>query len=932
MKKSIIFFVGQLFTIMSFAQTFSIQGQVYNTIDEGPIPGAHVIVESIQQRYAGITNEDGKFRLTNVQNGEYNLTISFIGFQDYVEIIKVANENLELGKIRLSEGLNLPEIQITEQVLSSIQKGDTTQYNAGSFQTLKDATAEDLLEKMPTIVMQDGKIQAQGEDVNQVLVDGKRFLGDDPTAAIRNLPAEVIDQIQIFDQKSEQAQFTGFDDGETTKTINIITKSNKSNGQFGKIYAGYGYDSKYQAGINFNVFNGDQRISVIGMTNNVNQQNFATEDLLGVVGTTGTSRWGSAGMGGGRSQGGSRGKGSGSGTNISDFLVPQQLGITTTNALGVNFSDSWGSKIEISASYFFNQTNNLADQFLTQQFFNSQGDAYEEESNNQNTNTNHRFSGRMDIQLNDQNSIVWRPSITWQNNLGTESLIGLNSTNMAILGQLDNSFNANLCATSLSNNILWKHKFDKNRRTLSVNFNAGYAPKIGYGELASTYSMGTVLLDSNAINQYSTLNESSWNGSANIQYTEPIGSKSMMLFNYKIGYQQESSDKETFDPNETNSEYEVLNEALSNIFSNEYTTHQLGGGYNYSNEGLNLMARIQVESAELNNSQTFPYEDLSAQNYLSVLPVASLRYSISRTENIGFFYRSNTQFPTIGQLQNVIDNSNPIQATLGNPILTKSYQHNLFVKYSKSNTQKSSIFYALLRGNYTTDYITNSVYFSPEEYFDLDENSLQEGAILSQPVNLDGYWSLNSYITYGFPLEKLRTNLNVDFTANYSKSPGLINEELNLSHNISTGLGMTLSSNLSDRLDFTISTRGYYNSVTNSILEESNLNYFKQNSNLKFKWIFGNDIVLKTDLTHQYYEGLSGEFDQSYLLWNVSFGKNLFKNQQGEISLTVFDILKQNSNFIQNATESYFEEIQTQSLQQYLMLSFKYDIRNFKIG
>jgi len=191
---------------------------------------------------------------------------------------------------------------------------------------------------------------------------------------------------------------------------------------------------------------------------------------------------------------------------------------------------------------------------------------------------------------------------------------------------------------------------------------------------------------------------------------------------------------------------------------------------------------------------------------------------------------------------------------------------------------------------------------------------------------------LRAYSTYGFPVKAIKSNLNIDFTANYSRTPGLINEELNFSNNTNTGIGLTFSSNISERVDFTLSARSNYNFVRNTLQTSSNTNYLNQRTKLKFNWILGDGFVVRTDLTHDFYDGLEEDFDQNYLLWNISIGKKLFKDDRGEISLTVFDLLKQNNSLTRNVTEIYTEDIQINVLQQYVMLNFKYDLRHFRNG
>lgn len=926
--KPILFILFSLFfTITAFAQGFSVQGRI--TDATGILPGAHVVLtsESESGTMATITDDKGDFRFAVVPKGAYQLSVSFIGFQDIRREVIVNNQALDLGSIQLIEGVELEEVQVTEKVLPVIQMGDTTQFNADAYKTLPDASAEDLIEKMPTVNLEGGKIQAQGEDVKRVLVDGKPFFGTDPAAALRNLPAEVIDKIQIFDQQSDQSQFTGFDDGEASKTINIITKTEMRNGTFGKIYAGYGYEDKYQAGGNINFFSGDQRISLLGMSNNINQQNFSSEDLLGVVGSSGGSR------GGGRRGGGRGGSGGG---NANDFMVSQQGGITSANAFGINFSDKWGEKIELSASYFFNSSKNTSAQLTRQQFFDTEGinEFYTQDSRANSTNTNHRFAGRLNYEINTNNSLVWQPKLTWQGNNGAETLLGQNLLSDNLLSQTDLDFNADLTALSLGNSLLWRHKFAKKGRTFSIDVNSGYAPKMGENFLFSENIFSTPSPDSTSLQQRSTLDLNSWNVAANVQYTEPVGEKGILTFNYRTSFQQEESDKETLDFDEAAQDYDLFNTALSNLYSNEYYTQQLGAGYNYRMGDLSITTRASVQQANLTGEQTFPFENTSEHTFLNVLPLLRLRYQFSKTENFNLSYRANTQLPSTNQLQEVIDNSNPLQLSIGNADLVQAYQHSVNARYSKTNTEKSSVLFVLIRAGYTNNYLGKSTYLGAgtTDFPILTENNITAGSQLTQTVNLDGYWNARSLVTYGFPLAFLKSNLNLDLSADYAKTPGLVNEALNYSSNTGYGIGFTLSSNISERVDFTISSRSKYNVATNSLQTRSNNNYLNQSTRLKLGWVAGNGLVFRTDLTHQFYRGLSDDFDQNYLLWNMSIGKKIFESQRGEISLSVFDLLKQNNSLSRTITETYTQDVQTNVLQQYFMLSFKYDLRVFKVG
>ena len=911
----------QLFALTGFTQAGSVSGTTVDAQDEQPLIGTHIVLKKGGKELAAVADHHGQFLFENVPAGTYELAVSYIGYQDYTRIIKVNNTRMEVGPILLKEGVDLAEVQVVEEVLPVIQLEDTTQFAAEAYKTMPDATAEELLEKMPTVVVDNGKVQAQGEDVKTVLVDGKPFFGNDPTAALRNIPAEVIDKIQIFDQQSDQANFTGFDDGETSKTINIITKPNMRTGQFGKFYAGYGYDDKYQAGGNINIFNDDQRISLIGLSNNINRQNFSAEDLLGVVGSAGQRRGGGRmGRGGGRRPGG----GPQTGATTSDFLVPQQGGITAADALGINFNDKWGKKADFSASYFFNQSDNITTQSLTQQYFDAEGLAefYTEESEAESKNTNHRFSGILDYKFNENNSLIWRSNLTWQGNEGQQIDLGRVTLSSIITSQSDNDFTADLAALNWNNSLLWRHKFAKRGRTLSINLNGGIAPKNGESYLLSDNIFAG---DTSALQQVSTLDQQKWNLTTNVQYTEPLGGKSRLMLNYRASYRQEQNDKATYDFQESTQAYDLFNESLSNVFSNDYVSHSLGGGYNHNIGNWRLMGRISGQWAELVTDQSLPYEASTQHQFWNVLPMVRLSFRPSRGENLRIMYRTSTQLPNIEQLQNVIDNSNPLQLTSGNPTLLQGYQHSFFGRYTKTNTEKSSVFFAMLGGSISNNYIASHTYFSAADY----DPSLEEDAQITVPVNLDGYYNLRSFLTYGFPLTAISSNLNIDLTANHTRTPGLINEELNYAKNTVAGIGLTLSSNISERVDFTLSSRSNYNLVGNSLQSESNTNFFNQATRLKLNCLLGS-IIFRTDLTHQYYDGLEQSFDQNYLLWNMSIGRKLFKDDRGEINVTVFDLLNQNNALTRNVTETYTEDVQTNVLQQYLMVNFKFDLVAFK--
>lgn len=296
MKHRLLWLLACLFAaLQAAAQTFPISGRVVDAKDQSPLIGANVLLTRLapdSAKTGAPVDPNGAFTIPGNAPGRYRLTVSFLGYQSLRRVVTVAGQPLNVGTLSLGTGgITLKGVEVTGQAAAAVQKGDTSQYDSRAFKTNPDANAQDLITKMPGVTVgTDGRVQAQGEQVQRILVDGKEFFGNDPDAVLKNIPAEVIDKIQVYDRSSEQSQFTGFDDGNQQKTINIVTKPRFRNGQFGRVLAGAGRGSdgenRYRASGNLNSFQGKRRLSVVAQTNNVNEQNFGTDDLLGVVGGT----------------------------------------------------------------------------------------------------------------------------------------------------------------------------------------------------------------------------------------------------------------------------------------------------------------------------------------------------------------------------------------------------------------------------------------------------------------------------------------------------------------------------------------------------------------------------------------------------------------------------------------------------------------------
>ena len=929
--KNVILSVGLIIFPIFFsqAQSFSIRGKVIDSKNK-PVLGANVRILSTDSVYlAGdVTDTEGNFTSSDHSPGNYLIKISFVGYNDKFMNVRVVDKPLVLDKIILEEKTEtIKEVTVTGQVITAQQKGDTTQYNAGAFKTNPDATAEDLINKMPGITVEDGKLKAQGEDVKRVLVDGKPFFGDDPSAVLKNLPAEVIDKIQIFDSKSEQSQLTGFDDGNTTKTINIITKSQFKNGIFGKTYVGYGYEDKWRAGFSVNYFKNNRRITFLGNTNNINEQNFSSEDLVGVISSPsgGSGRAGGS-SGGQRSGGNNGGRGSGGRQDeSSNFLVDQRNGITTTNAFGINYADKF-KKVDFSGSYFLNQTENNSISQLNRTFISneSKGITYAERRTSLSKNTNHRVNLKFDWKINETNTLIFQPKLTYQSNKSESEVLGENNLLGKTLSRVINDYNASLEGINFSAPVQYRHSFKRKGRAITAYINPTYTNTNGWSHLNySTVNSDT--LASDTIIQNSDLKRDGYMISSTASYSEPISKKSQLLLTYTNTYSKNLSDKNTYE-----SETNRLDTSLSNSLNTIYTTNSIGGSYRYNFEKLHFNTGISYQVAQLNNEQFFPSARSLNKTFYSLLPNAMMQYKFSKNDNLRINYNSRNNAPNADQLQNVINNSNPLLLTTGNPDLKQDWQNNLNIRYSSVNTVKNTAFFALVGGSVNQNAIVNSTYIAPYDTFIAPSIVLARGSQISKPVNLDGYYNLRTFLNYSFPINALKSKLNLNLSGSQNRSPALINNSINYSHNSSSGFGASLSSNISPKVDFTLSSNSSYSVITNTLQKELNSSFFNQNTRFKMQLNPWKGFVVQTDLSHQYYNGLSANFNQNFLLWNASLGYKFLKDRQADLRLSVYDIMKQNNSVARNTTETYYEDIQTNVLQRYFMVSFTYTIRYFK--
>ena len=544
-----------LLILMAFNAALRAQGEatvsgiVTDRTAGEPLPAATVSIAPVSDTSAKTytsTDGEGVFSFRAMAVGEYVVSVSYVGYKPMEKKVRITDKQQSYTlRIVLEEDAQLlGEVSVQGRATRAEQRGDSLTYNAEAFQVMEGSSAEDLLAKMPGIVVEGGTVQAQGEQVQKVLVDGKEFFDGDVNLAIKNLPSDVIASIEVFDKKSEQAEFTGFDDGEEVKTINIITKGGFRQGTFGEVSGGYGTDDRYKVNGNINFFDDDRRISVLGMTNNVNQQNFSQEDLAGVMSSGASGRGGRGGRGGGSRSGSGAG-----GASTSNFMVGSLGGVTSANGLGLNYVDQWSDKWKITGSYFFNQSDNLTQQLTDREYFESvlPGMTYSEYQQSQMENWNHRFNLKLDYQISDRTSLQIRPSLSFQNNDSYSLLQGKNLLDGTAESETETTANGSTDAYNIGVDLNLRHRFLKEGRTLSLMLSGKMSNTDGdtYTDYLNTlYGVNGLSTTDNYSQLKQTLNRQ-YSLRSNLSYTEKLTDNLQLQLGYKLSYTDSENDRKT---------------------------------------------------------------------------------------------------------------------------------------------------------------------------------------------------------------------------------------------------------------------------------------------------------------------------------------------------------------------------------------------------
>ena len=899
----------------------TIYGQLIDSSGKEQIANATVsLMNAKDSSLIAFTRTDsiGKFLFNKLPTGNYRLTASHVNFHQVWKNFSINYETLlaNLGIIMMVDKSILQSVNITAIRPPVVVNGDTLEFNAEAFKTKPNAVVEDMLKKMPGVdIDKDGTIKVNGKRINRVLVNGKDFFNGDPTLATRNLNADAIDKVQVFDKQTDQASFTGVDDGNAEKTINLKLKKDKMNAVFGKASLAAGTDNRLEGKFNLNKFKGQQQLSTLGMINNTNQQGFALMDVLNFSGQNKKMMKGGGGIVINNS-------------GPEDFGVPvaglngNAQGITRTIAGGLNYNDLLNKKTDLNTSYFYNNQQTDNETIISRKnLVKGNNFNYDETVKSLQSKTGNRINIAIDQSLDTFNSFKFTGNGAIQK--------GFNNSNSSYLSATDVNDTLNKGITNnkstsdgenLESNLLFKHKFHKKGRTISFNevmqYNNSHLNSL-LNSYNTFYNPGGIN-KTDTVDQMNNLRSITKSIGSNVTYTEPLSKK--MLFEFRGFYNYGTGDlnKVSFDLNQTSGKHDIRNSALSSAFKNEYNT--AGGGMSVRGLGkkYTYSAGLNLQSSGL-KSQLL--DSLSTINNTSfnVLPLASLNYNFTKFKTIHLDYNTSITQPSSTQLQPVKDISDPLNIRQGNPSLLQSYTHSLGVQYFITNIAKQSNLIAFANYSVINNAIVNS------------DSISNVGQRITKPVNANGVYNIFALIEKGFRIKALATRLSLGTNVMYNHNINFINSQLEQTGNTSFIPKFSAEYSYKELIDLSFTARLNFNHVKYSIESQLNDNYLKQQYNADAT-LTTNRFTFYTNIEYTVNSGRSDGYNKNVAMWDVALSKQVFKSKKGEIKLSVNNLLNQNIGIDRNSNFNYIEDIRYKTLARYFMVGFTYSLQKPSSG
>lgn len=908
--KCLLMLLMILFSPMAFAQQsgVNVTGSVVEQGSDTPIEQATVRLLNVKDSamVRGVVSaRNGSFTLKNVKKGSYLLHITFIGYDPLYQPLQITGKKnpVNVGKLELSDGaIELGEAVVIGKAPEVTVRNDTVEYNADSYKVTEGSVLEDLLKKMPGVeVDSEGKITVNGKEVKKVMVDGKEFFSDDPKVASKNLPAKMIDKLQVLDKKSDMAQMTGFDDGEEETVINLTVKPGMKQGWFGNAYGGYGSKDRYEGNAMVNRFVNNDQITFMGGANNTNNMGFS--DLASTM---------FSGMGGGGGRRGGFGAGS---------------GITSSGNAGLNFSKEFKpDKLTLGGNTRYSHSDNDArSKSDRQNILPGDSSSYDNsEAMSRTKSDNFGVDFRLEWKPDTMTQLIFRPSFSFSHSMND------NFSDATTLDNERDTVNTNKSSNysesngyNLNASIDFSRKLNNKGRVFSATLSGGNSDSYSDGMNRSdiVYFNQTDALKNSIIDQRSRYDNKGFNYRAYVSWVEPIGHNNFIQATYSISQRKQEALKNVYNQ-DADGIYNVLDSAYSQSYRNNFISQRASLSFKSQRAKFNYTIGLNLDPSYSSSENFVGDTTLSkiTRKVVNLSPMAQFNYMFDKRTNLRIMYNGRTSQPSMTQLQPVADISDPTNITIGNPDLNPRYTNNVFIRFQQFTPEKQRAFMIMANGSYIINDIVSYTSYNQET-----------GVKTTTYKNVNGNYSGNVRMMLNTPLKNKKFSINSMTMASFANSNGYINEEKN------TNLNLILSERggidfRSSYLDLGVNGNIRYNATSNSLQKENNQNTFNYGAGGYTTIYLPLNFKIESDVNWSTNSGYGDGFKQNEVLWNASASKSFLKNNQGTLRFKIYDILQQRSNISRSVTASYIQDSEYNTLGSYFMVHFIYRFSIFKGG
>jgi hypothetical protein len=908
--KCLLMLLMILFSPMAFAQQsgVNVTGSVVEQGSDTPIEQATVRLLNVKDSamVRGVVSaRNGSFTLKNVKKGSYLLHITFIGYDPLYQPLQITGKKnpVNVGKLELSDGaIELGEAVVIGKAPEITVRNDTVEYNADSYKVTEGSVLEDLLKKMPGVeVDSEGKITVNGKEVKKVMVDGKEFFSDDPKVASKNLPAKMIDKLQVLDKKSDMAQMTGFDDGEEETVINLTVKPGMKQGWFGNAYGGYGSKDRYEGNAMVNRFVNNDQITFMGGANNTNNMGFS--DLASTM---------FSGMGGGGGRRGGFGAGS---------------GITSSGNAGLNFSKEFKpDKLTLGGNTRYSHSDNDArSKSDRQNILPGDSSSYDNsEAMSRTKSDNFGVDFRLEWKPDTMTQLIFRPSFSLSHSMND------NFSDATTLDNERDTVNTNKSSNysesngyNLNASIDFSRKLNNKGRVFSATLSGGNSDSYSDGMNRSdiVYFNQTDALKNSIIDQRSRYDNKGFNYRAYVSWVEPIGHNNFIQATYSISQRKQEALKNVYNQ-DADGIYNVLDSAYSQSYRNNFISQRASLSFKSQRAKFNYTIGLNLDPSYSSSENFVGDTTLSkiTRKVVNLSPMAQFNYMFDKRTNLRIMYNGRTSQPSMTQLQPVADISDPTNITIGNPDLNPRYTNNVFIRFQQFTPEKQRAFMIMANGSYIINDIVSYTSYNQET-----------GVKTTTYKNVNGNYSGNVRMMLNTPLKNKKFSINSMTMASFANSNGYINEEKNTNRNLilSERGGIDFRSSY---LDLGVNGNIRYNATSNSLQKENNQNTFNYGAGGYTTIYLPLNFKIESDVNWSTNSGYGDGFKQNEVLWNASASKSFLKNNQGTLRFKIYDILQQRSNISRSVTASYIQDSEYNTLGSYFMVHFIYRFSIFKGG